>query len=67
MASFLTPDSMGQSESQAQPRLTRTGEGLHLSLGGAAKNLQPSFLCHRGAQGCCENHVVILSIQQVFI
>lgn len=44
VASFPTPNSIGQTESQAQSRFLGRGESLHLSLGRAAKNLQPFFL-----------------------
>lgn len=58
MASFLTPNSIGQSESQAPCRFLGRGEGLHLALGGTA-----IFLQHTSA---LEDRAVLLSTQQTW-
>lgn len=59
MASFLQPNSVVQSEPQAQSRLRGRGGDFHCSLGVAAENLQPSFLYHTPAQGCLKNRITL--------
>lgn len=54
MASFLTPNSIGQSESQAPCRFLGRGEGLHLALGGTA--IFPPAHQYTGGPSCSLVH-----------